>query len=403
MTAAFLARLGVRLAFGEAYFWTNSYGDYYTLAENVLAGKKILHRHDLCLSAAALSFVPHAVGFGRKNYLLVIVPQAALEAGTAFLAFLIGRQIFNASAGILACAITAFYPYYLMHDTALQETGIVTFLTALSVWLLLRASQLDRDRDWFIAGLALGSIGLVRASVAPAAGVAVLWTLLWGAQGDLLARSRKCLMLLLAVTITVGPWLVRTYELTGEPVLNSQNGEALWTANNAETFSHYPDQSIDLSRREALTKLTPSDKAELKRLADNEILTSDWFADRAMQFIRANPGPVLRGALRKLEAGFSWRLNPDREPLAQAAYAASYVPVAILELVGMFLARQKRETILIAMLFLMFAVVTAVFWAHTSHRSYLDVYFIVFAASVLEGLRVNSFAAFRQQVQALRS
>jgi len=61
----------------------------------------------------------------------------------------------------------------------------------------------------------------------------------------------------------------------------------------------------------------------------------------------------------------------------------SYVPVAGLGLVGMFLAR-RREAVLIGMLFLSFVCVTAVFWAHTSHRSYLDVYWMVFAASVIE-------------------
>jgi hypothetical protein len=37
----------------------------------------------------------------------------------------------------------------------------------------------------------------------------------------------------------------------------------------------------------------------------------------------------------------------------------------------------------IHLLFLSFIAVTAVFYAQTSHRSFLDVYWIVFAASVL--------------------
>jgi apolipoprotein N-acyltransferase len=98
---------------------------------------------------------------------------------------------------------------------------------------------------------------------------------------------------------------------------------------------------------------------------------------------------VLQGAFHKLEAGFSWRLNPVREPLAQAAYFVGYVPIAVLGIVGVFLARRRREAILIGMLFLAFMAVTAVFWAHTSHRSYLDVYWIVFAASVMEGFRMR--------------
>ena len=385
LAAAFLVRLGVRMAFGEEYFWNNSYGIYYDLAENALSGK------GFCFDTTCawlpplypLFLTPSALA--GKNYLLVVIPQALMGAGTALCAFLIGRQIFNATAGIIACAITAFYPYYVMHDTALQETGMVTFCMALSVWLLLRASRLNRDRDWVLAGLALGSIALVRASVAPAAGVALLWTAIWGAQGNIRARLRKSSILLLAVAVMVGPWLIRTYDLTGAAVLNSQNGEALWTGNNSETFSHYPEGSIDRSRDEAWSKLTPADRVELDRLADNEIATSNWFAHRALEFIWANPWLVLQGAFHKLEAGFSWRLNPVREPLAQAVYFLGYVPVAVLGVVGVLLARRRRETILIGMLFLAFIGVTAVFWAHTSHRSYLDVYWIVFAASVMEG------------------
>lgn len=35
---AFSMRLGVRLAFGEDYFWSNSYFDYYRLAQNIISG-----------------------------------------------------------------------------------------------------------------------------------------------------------------------------------------------------------------------------------------------------------------------------------------------------------------------------------------------------------------------------
>src|SRR5262249_38216952 len=120
----------------------------------------------------------------EKSYLLVIVPQAVMGAGTAVCAFLIGGHIFNAPAGILACAMATFYPYYVMHDTALKETAMVTFLTALSIWLLLRASRFNRNRDWFLAGLALGAIVLTRASVAPIVGIGLLWCVLWGGRCD---------------------------------------------------------------------------------------------------------------------------------------------------------------------------------------------------------------------------
>jgi len=159
---------------------------------------------------------------------------------------------------------------------------------------------------------------------------------------------------------------------------------ALWTGNNPETFSRYPAESIDRSREQAWLKLSETDWADLQRLANDENGRSRWFAHRALVYIHEHPLQVLQGMFRKIDAGFSWRLNPFREPLAQAGYSIAYVPVAILGFVGMFLARRRREVILIAMLFIAFICVTAVFWAHTSHRSYLDVYWIVFAASSLE-------------------
>jgi Dolichyl-phosphate-mannose-protein mannosyltransferase len=389
LTCAFLARLGVRLAFGGEYFWANSYRAYYDLAENILSGK------GFCFDTVCAWLPPLYPSFltvsalAGKNYLFVVVPQALMGAGTALCAFLIGRRIFNTTVGLIACGVTAMYPYYVMHDTALQDTGMFTFGTALSVWLLLRASALERNRDWFLAGLALGSIALVRASAASIVGVALLWTVVWGAQGDVWARLRKSLALLLAIALVLGPWLTRTYDLTGAAVLSSQTGLALWTGNNPETFSYYPAASIDRSKAQAVSKFSQADRAELNRLAGNEIATSDWFAHRALGFILANPWQVLDGAFRKLEAGFSWRLNPTRALPVQAAHAVGYVPVAVLGIAGMFVAWYRREVILIGMLFLAFVAVTAIFWAHTSHRIYLDVYWIIFAASMLERIRLR--------------
>lgn len=384
LTLAFLLRLGVRLAFGEDEFWRNSYSIYYTLAQNILSGNGFCFGNTCAWLPPLypLFLIPSVLS--GKGFLLIVVPHALLGAGTALCAFLIGRHIFNASVGILACATTAFYPYYVVHDTALQETGMFTFCTALAVWLLLRASKLDRNTDWFLAGVALGAIALIRASGAPAIGVGLFWCAVWGAPGNYFERLRKSFVLLVAVAALTGPWLMRNYLLIGAPVLNSQTGNALWMGNNPETFSHYPAESIDRSRDQAWQKLSETDWADLQRLANDENGRSSWFAHRALVYMHENPLVVLQGMFRKLGAGFSWQLNPFREPAAQAAYSIAYVPVAILGLVGMFLARWRREVILIGMLFIAFICVTAVFWAHTSHRSYLDVYWIVFAASVVE-------------------
>src|SRR5262249_27833542 len=129
LALAFVSRLGVRVVFGEQDFWRSSYFIYYSLAQNVVSGKGFCFENTCAwLPPVYPLFLTISVLSGN-NYLYIVIPQALLGAGTALCAFLIGRHIFNAPVGLLASAITAFYPYYLMHDTALQETGMVTFFT----------------------------------------------------------------------------------------------------------------------------------------------------------------------------------------------------------------------------------------------------------------------------------
>ena len=388
--AAFAVRIAVRMAFGADDFWNNSYSDYYDLAQNVVAGK------GLCFETTCAWWPPlyplflaltRLVG---KDYLLIVIPQALIGTGTVLLVFLIGKEIFGIRAGLIASIVTAIYPYYVMHDTALQETGMITFLVALSVWALLCASRRDGGCDWFLGGVALGAIALTRASVAPFIPLALIWTVWIGTSGNTRERLKKAVFVVMALFVTVGPWLVRTWRVTGAPVLSSQTGRALWIGNNPETFSFYPSQSIDHSTAAAVEKLSPEDNGELARLSGDEIRMSRWYQQKGVAFIRAHPSLTLLASLRKLTAGFSWKLNPAREPLAQWSYAVFYIPVSILGVAGIFRARRRRGTLLIAMAFISFIGVTAVFWAHTSHRSYLDVYFIIFAASMLDGLHAGS-------------
>src|SRR5439155_25783570 len=135
---------------------------------------------------------------GGKHYLLIVLPQALLGTGTVFLAFLIGRELFGLRVGTLACITTAFYPYYVVHDTALQESGMLTFVVALSVWLLLRAHRLNRALDWFLAGLALGAIALTRAATSPFILLALIWTVCIGVRGPFAAKVQKVALILLA-------------------------------------------------------------------------------------------------------------------------------------------------------------------------------------------------------------
>ena len=67
--------------------------------------------------------------------------------------------------------------------------------------------------------------------------------------------------------------------------------------------------------------------------------------------------------------------------------ALAYGPMLLLGLVGMWRTRWRwREFLPVYANFVLFAGITGVLWGHSSHRAFLDVYFIIFAASVIVAL-----------------
>jgi hypothetical protein len=181
--------------------------------------------------------------------------------------------------------------------------------------------------------------------------------------------------------IVITPWLVRNDVRIGTPTISTLSGLTLWAGNNPHTFSNYPNQSIDRSVNTAWSGLTPEEDAYIRHPNTDEVKQNGWFISKALEYIKQHPRGTVVRAFRKVAAGFSWTLNPRREPLVQVVYFLSYVPVLVMGIAGGWLARRRwREYGLIAGLFLSFIIVSAVFFAHTSHRVFLDVYLIIFAA-----------------------
>ncbi len=153
------------------------------------------------------------------------------------------------------------------------------------------------------------------------------------------------------------------------------------------TFSHYPHGSIDASVEQALAALTPADWKKLQGMPDAASRDA-WFMARGRAYLRQQSlGEKLAEAGRKICTGFSWVLNPEKPGLTQWIYFLSYVPVLTLGLAGMILTRRDwRRHGLIYLQFLIFTAITAVLWAHTSHRAPLDVYLMIFPGAALDRL-----------------
>jgi 4-amino-4-deoxy-L-arabinose transferase-like glycosyltransferase len=379
---AFAVRVAVRGYLGGQDFWENGYTFFFAFAKDIASGNGVLTASRVPLYPMFLA----AVTFGHQVFLPVLVAQSLIGAGTVLCAALIARELFGDATAIIAAALTAFYPYYVVHDTALQETGLYTFLMTLAVLLLLYVRRSGSVLTAAFAGLTLGAAVLTRANLAPFALLAPLWLALAGGLHALpwQRRIRIAVVCAGAGMLTVTPWLIRVYHLTGSVTLSTQSGFFLWLGNNPYTFSVYPQESIDRSEAVALAALSTKDLSELDARQHNEALVDEWYRKRALDYMRSHPRRTLEDGFRKLAAAFGWLPSPRRSFWPSLAYVLSYGPVMILGLWGMWASRTYwlEHSIFYAQ-FVAFAAVTAVFFGHTSYRAYLDVFWIVFAAGLL--------------------
>ncbi|MFM5886611.1 MAG: glycosyltransferase family 39 protein [Novosphingobium sp.] len=378
-------RVALRWQHGVGNYWGEGYGFFWDIARNIAQG-----RGYVLIEGSMTAFrVP-----GYPLFLLGVTgggwhPWAMVWAGallgmlSVVATGLIARALFGRAAGLAAASACALYPYYLWHDTALQETALVTCLTAWAVLMLLRLAQGGGIGRAMLAGALLAAAVLTRETVLPFALFACGWTA-WRVATR--TDARRGLLAGAAMLATIGtglaPWLAYSHRENGEYVLGTEFGAALYAGSSPLLFSAYPDGSVDDSREIIFYDLPP---AVQQQLDFAEPLERDhWLQQAARRQIEADPLGWAARALRKVWIAF----RPLPSPLHGAAenylYALTWVPLLLLGLAGMWRSRAdwRRQSLIHAQIVL-FAGITAVLWAQTAHRVFLDLYLMVFAAGFI--------------------
>lgn len=379
---AFTLRVVVGLVNDEAHFLANSYAFYVLTASNFLEG------HGLCASewdcARRLPVYPLLFApFVATGTLFpgVVVTQAALGASLVAIVWQIADRLFSRQVAAIAAVLTALHPYYVVHDTRLQETVLTNVGMALAVSLLLRVRRSNEKRVCLAAGFVIAFAILTTARVMLFLPFALIG-LAFGHASSWRRGVRNAVLVLLPVVLLVGGWMWRNLHTVGAPVLTTESGVSFWVANNPSTFSHFPERSIDLSVRESYARLSAADHQTLAAFNDNVVAYDRQLGRWGMDFVRQHPGDALRGAVRKIWVVVAAQYSPARGPLVQTGYFAVFTAVHILAAIGLWQSRRRwREHADVYALFLSFLITTAVFWAHTSHKSHLDAFLFMYAAS----------------------
>lgn len=380
---------------GREPFLTDSYTFYVEMAQTFLDG-------------GGLCFAPgEGCAIRGPVYPLIVVlflkldvlypGLSLLQAGLAGLlppiVYGIGVRVVSRPAALLAAGMTAVNPYGVIHGTALQETGVFNVLAALAVLLLLQSAASARHGWAVAAGLATAAATLTAVRFALFIPCAVAWLAVQ--RGDSGRAFHRASMMALPIVLVVGGWALRNVLTVGAPVLTTQAGMSFWVGNNATTLAFIPGQSIDGNITYSFDHLPP-ERAALLASAD-EVAADRLLARWGWQEFSADPVLGFLNMVRKVGHAFSGQLSPARSAFTQLAFALVYVPIHVLAAVGLWQSRAGRgPQALIYLLLGSFAMTTALFWAHTSHASYLHpVLFLYASAALVRGIRARPTHAQR--------
>jgi len=328
-------------------------------------------------------------GFMRmtgQSRTLTILLLAGISALTILVTYRLASGLFGPKVAIVSASLVAVYPFFVFHDPTFIESGLYCMLTAM---LALCLTEVVRKPSLSMAcsvGVLCALSALVRGTALPLAVLLCAWFLLIPGRR---MRSRVLFLVcfLIGFSVCVGPWIVRNYSLHRRPLFVTGGGRSLWMAQNDLVDKMYPYHSIDAVEWKLWGRLSESEQAEVRGLP--EARTDAWFRKRAIEFVASRPlEPVILG-FKKASAAYSPLMNPrDRhERVKYVVHAFSYGILLVPGLIGVVLSASRWRSLSgIYLLYLVFTIVSCVYWAHSRHRAFLDVYLIIFAVYGIQRL-----------------
>jgi tetratricopeptide (TPR) repeat protein len=397
--AIFLAALTVRLIhllqIWRAPFFGLLMGDarsYHTWAQQIAAGDWI--GRDVFYQAP---LYPYFLGlvytlFGETSPMTVRVGQAVIGSLACVLLGFAAWRLFSRQAGLVAGLMLAFYAPAIFFDGLIQKSVLDAFLICLTLALLSGlVAPTAGSVGWLWVGATLGLLTLSRENALVLAVALVVW-LLWRQRQPASGRLGQAAWLLAGLAIVLLPVAARNRLVAGEfHLTTSQFGPNFYIGNNETSSGVY----LPLRFGHGDPIYERQDATELAQQATGRTLTagevSRYWTQRALEYIRTNPGDWLELTGRKIALIWNSAELADTEdeltyadwslPLRVAGRVWHFGILAPLAVFGMWATWPRRGEL--ALLYLLPAayVVTLVAFAIMARYRYPLVPFLILFAS----------------------
>lgn len=297
---------------------------YLELARQVAGGDLLAGDRVFFLSPFYIYFMAIPLALSGGSVTAVLLSQILLGTATVWLLGDLAGRFLGERARWAALVLGGLSGYITFNEVLLLQSAVDPFLTALGLWLLVRAwsgSAGPGWRPWILAGVVLGAHALNRPNVLAWAAAAVGLTVIlaWAhrrsdkalAAGPALPSSvaatvRPVLGVACGILLALSPVAARNYTVAGQlaPV-SSHGGLNFFIGNNAEadgTYKTVRGVTPSMAGQDRDMRRVASEGAG-RELTDTE--ASSWFYAQAFQWIRSNPGDAMRLFFRKSAFAFN--------------------------------------------------------------------------------------------------
>lgn len=245
---------------------------------------------------------PYFLGLVYKltgcSYLWARIIQMLLGLLTCFIAFLLGRKWFGSSVGLIFAGLMSCYWSFIYFEGEFLEPVLLNLLGLLLVYELTLWTEGITFRRALLTGLITGVFALVRPNILLFVPFALFWALwVMRRRGDTRPIWIAAIGLMIGISLPILPATIRNYVVAHDFVpISSNGGINLYIGNNEYANGRVAGDIGDLGKFETCydyPQIVRNLEAKLGTpLKDSEV--SKYFSDEAKDFIRSNPGEVMR-------------------------------------------------------------------------------------------------------------
>ena len=281
--------------------------------------------------------------FTQKAALALIFFQTVVSTITCYIAYLLGKRVFNVRAGLVAALLLALYPPAI-HFAAqkIWSTTLFTFCLLVLALFVIRIKNQPEHRYAIGLGLLIGLTSLIDPIVITSFPFIVVWLYRKSTLKHVIVVKQVAIASILLL-ITITPWLIRNYLVFGKYVfLKSNFGNELYLGNNP-----YADGSFSAS---AVREILESRSAQLLSLDEpsrNRILLGE-----AMRFIAENPGRFIRLTVARILHYWTFMMRPVESTLDKAILTI-YFGLLVIGVLGIIAADLRVPASQVLLLFIL--------------------------------------------------